>query len=199
MISQVRGTVLAAGPTWLVVEVGGIGLHLSCPPATAAAARPGSQACLQTALVVREDSLTLHGFQRGVDRDAFNLVQTASGVGPKLAMAILAVLDAERLVAALRQEDLATLCSVPGIGRKGAAKLVLELKDKVAGLEVDAPTETAPVTESWREQVAEGLEGLGWSSRDAERAVESVAGLREEDPTVSIGVLMRAALRSLAS
>lgn len=201
MISHLRGTVSAAGPTWVVLDLAGVGLRVQCTPATAAAARPGETMTVETSLVVREDSLTLYGFDRATDRDAFDLVQTASGVGPKLAMAIVSVLDADRLAAALRAEDLATLCSVPGIGRKGAAKLVLELREKAVllGSGEDAPSPARPTTaEPWREQLAEGLVGLGWSSRDAERAVESVAPLKEENPEVSLGVLMRAALRSLA-
>lgn len=200
MISHLRGTVSSAGPTWVVVDVGGVGLRVTCPPAVAATARIGSQLELETSLVVREDSLTLHGFGSAADRDAFEIVQTASGVGPKLAMAMLSVLDADSLGVAIASEDAASLCRVPGIGKKGAAKLILELKDKAALISVDG-ARAVPVgiaAEPWREQVAEGLVGLGWSARDAEKAVESVAGLRQEDPDVTIGVLMRAALRSLA-
>lgn len=204
LISHLRGTVSTAGPTWVVLDISGVGLRVSCPPATAAAARTGSQLALETSLVVREDSMTLHGFVSAADRDAFELVQTASGVGPKLAMAMLSVLDADQLAAALAGEDAAALCRVPGIGRKGAAKLILELKDRApmissgAAAAGGAPA-AVPGAEPWREQVVDGLTGLGWSTRDAERAAESVAGMRTEDPDVSIGVLMRAALRSLAS
>lgn len=200
MISHLHGTVCAAGPTWLVLDLSGFGLKVTCPPAVAATARIGSSLELETSLVVREDSLTLHGFGSAADRDAFEIVQTASGVGPKLAMAMLSVLDADALGAAIASEDAAALCRVPGIGKKGAAKLILELKDKAplisAGRAQAAPVSAA--AEPWREQVSEGLVGLGWSARDAETAVESVAGLRQEDPDVTIGVLMRAALRSLA-
>ncbi|AXE38770.1 Holliday junction branch migration protein RuvA [Acidipropionibacterium virtanenii] len=200
MISHLRGAVSAAGPTWVVLDLSGFGLRVTCPPATAATARIGSQLELETSLVVREDSLTLHGFGSAADRDAFELVQTASGVGPKLAMAMLSVLDADQLGAAIAGEDSAALCRVPGIGKKGAAKLILELKDK-APLISAGGAGTTPVAasgEPWREQVGEGLIGLGWSARDAEKAVDSVAGMRQDDPDVTIGVLMRAALRSLA-
>jgi Holliday junction DNA helicase RuvA len=178
-------------------------MKVNCPPATAATARPGSEMTLETSLVVREDSLTLHGFATSADRDAFELVQTASGVGPKLAMAMLSVLSADELAAALSGEDAATLCRVPGIGKKGAAKLILELKDRAAlfssgPLPGPSGPSSAPGSQLWREQVVDGLIGLGWSSRDAEGAADSVAGMRQEDPGVSIGVLMRAALRSLA-
>lgn len=200
MISHLRGVVSAAGPTWVVLDLSGFGLRVTCPPATAASARIGSELELETSLVVREDSLSLHGFGSAADRDAFELVQTASGVGPKLAMAMLSVLDADQLGAAIAGEDAAALCRVPGIGKKGAAKLILELKDKAPLISAGASTVTpvAASGEPWREQVSDGLMGLGWSSRDAEKAVEAVAGMRQEDPDVTIGVLMRAALRSLA-
>ncbi|AFV89607.1 MAG: Holliday junction branch migration protein RuvA [Acidipropionibacterium acidipropionici] len=200
MISHLRGVVSAAGPTWVVVDLSGFGLRVTCPPATAASARIGSEMELETSLVVREDSLSLHGFGSAADRDAFELVQTASGVGPKLAMAMLSVLDADQLGAAIAGEDAAALCRVPGIGKKGAAKLILELKDKapLISAAASAVTPVASSGEPWREQVSDGLIGLGWSARDAEKAVESVAGMRSDDPDVTIGVLMRAALRSLA-
>lgn len=201
MISHLRGVVSAAGPTWVVLDLSGFGLRVTCPPATAASARIGSELELETSLVVREDSLSLHGFGSAADRDAFELVQTASGVGPKLAMAMLSVLDADALGAAIAGEDSAALCRVPGIGKKGAAKLLLELKDKASLISAGAGSvAAAPAAggEPWREQVSDGLIGLGWSARDAEQAVASVAGMRQDDPDVTIGVLMRAALRSLA-
>ena len=134
MISHFSGTVSAAGPTWVVLDNHGVGIKVLCPPATAASARINQDMSLHTSLVVREESLTLYGFVEADDRDAFELVQTASGVGPKLAAAIMSVLDAAQLATAITEEDDATLCRVPGIGRKGAAKMILELKDKVAAL-----------------------------------------------------------------
>ena len=200
MISHLRGVVSAAGPTWVVVDLSGFGLRVTCPPATAASARIGSEMELETSLVVREDSLSLHGFGSAAARAPVGLVQTAAGVGPQLAMALLSVLDADQLGAAIAGEDAAALCRVPGIGKKGAAKLILELKDKapLISAAASAVTPVASSGEPWREQVSDGLIGLGWSARDAEKAVESVAGMRSDDPDVTIGVLMRAALRSLA-
>ena len=195
MISHFSGTVTAAGPTWVVLDNHGIGVKVLCPPATAASARVDQTMTLQTSLVVREDSLTLYGFVEADDRDAFELVQTASGVGPKLAAAIMSVLDANQLASAISAEDEATLCRVPGIGRKGAAKMILELKDKMA---IVAPAGSTQPVAPWREQVADGLIGLGWSAKDADKAVEEVATLKEADPSMTIGNLMRAALRSLA-
>lgn len=199
MISHVCGRVTALGATWVVLDVGGFGLHLLCTPATAAGARLGEQTTLHTSLVVREDSLTLYGFAQQDEREAFQVVQTASGVGPKLAQAIMSVLNPGELKAAILREDLARLCTVPGIGRKGAQKMVIELKDKVNGLgfgEADLPAPSGGVL--WRDQVVDGLQGLGWSARDAEAACDKVSPLAEAEPDISVGALMRAALASLA-
>lgn len=202
MISQLTGTVLAAGATWFVIDVGGVGFRALTTPATASALRPGSTCTVHTSLVVREDSMTLFGFDDAGERDAFELVQSASGVGPKLAVAIVSVLSPAELRQAVLSSDLARLCSVPGIGNKSAQKLVIELKDKVLLLDVSAEQANRATAntsgELWREQVAEGLQGLGWSARDAAAACDNVAHLVAENPEASIGSLMRAALNSLA-
>jgi Holliday junction DNA helicase RuvA subunit len=199
VIANVTGVVSAVGATWAVVTVGGMGLRLLCTPSTCAGLRPGQEATLATSLVVREDSLTLYGFADDSGREMFELVQTATGVGPKLALAIVSVLSADAFRTAIATENLATLSSVPGIGRRGAQRLVIELKDKVAGLaSSDSPTPRVPVAPLWREQVRLGLEGLGWSTRDAEAACERVQPLADEDPSLGVAALMRAALRTLA-
>ena len=131
MIAAVRGEVLEIGLDHAVVEVGGVGLAVHATPATLARLRRGDQARLATSLVVREDSLTLFGFADAEERDLFTLLQTVSGVGPRLALATLAVLSPDALRAGLADGDVATLTRVPGIGRKGAERLVLELRDKV--------------------------------------------------------------------
>ncbi len=200
MIQQLRGTVIEAGATTFTIDVGGVGFKALTTPATAAGLRLGETATVHTSLVVREDSMTLFGFDDPAERDAFELVQTASGVGPKLAVAIVSVLSPSELRQAVSSEDLARLCSVPGIGRKGAQKLVIELKDKVLLLAAsqDAPRPVAATGERWREQVSEGLQGLGWSARDAAAACDNVAHLVAEEPGIAIGKLMRSALNSLA-
>ncbi len=201
MIAQVTGQVVAVGGTWVVLEVGGVGLKALCTPASAAAVRLGQPVTLHTSLVVREDSLTLYGFADADERDAFELVQTASGIGPKLAQAVVSVLAPDELRSAIAAENLVALMTVPGIGRKGAQKMVIELKDKVNALgAVTAPSggTPSPGTPAWRDQVAAGLESLGWSSRDAAAACDRVEPLLADDPTLGIGELMRAALRSLA-
>lgn len=200
MIQHLTGTIASAGATWLVVDLGGFGLKVHCPPATAAGVRPGAVATVHTSLVVREDSLTLFGFATEAERDCFELVQTATGVGPKLALAIVSVLSPDGVRVAVQTENLATLVRVPGVGRKGAQRLVIELKDKVAHLGTGAADESsgAPIAELWREQVMDGVQGLGWSARDAELACDNVAELAAAEPQPTIGVLMRAALASLA-
>lgn len=202
MIAQLSGTVLKAGATSCVLDVGGVGFLVHVTPSTAAALRPGEAAVVHTSMVVREDSMTLFGFAEEGEREAFELAQTASGVGPKLALAIVSVLTPGEFRRAVQAEDLARLCSVPGIGRKGAQKLVIELKDKVLVLTDGGDEAPQPISnaepELWRAQVAEGLTGLGWSTRDADAAADNVAHLVDENPDIGIGQLLRAALNSLA-
>jgi len=200
VIARLRGDLIAAGGTWLVVDLSGFGVRVLCTPGTASSVRLGEKVDLHTSLVVREDSLTLYGFLASAERDLFELVQTASGIGPRIALAVVSVFSPGEFGAAVRSENTAAITRVPGIGAKGAAKLVLELKDKVLGIAVgDAGSSTAtPAAVEWREQVRGGLEGLGYSSRDAEAACDRVAELADNDPDISVAVLLRAALRSLA-
>ena len=193
MIAHVRGTVAAVTLSSAVVDVGGVGMQVMCTPGTIATLRIGQQTQLSTSMVVREDSLTIFGFATPDERDMFELVQTASGVGPKVAQAMIAVLDPDRLRQAIGQGDLTTLTSVPGIGRKGAERIVLELKDKVG-----ITTTAAAGAPAWRGQVHEALLGLGWSVRDAEAALESVAADVPAGVTPDVSTILRDALRSLA-
>lgn len=200
MIAQLRGSVVAIGGTWLVVDLSGMGLRVLCTPATASSARLGEVMQLQTSLVVREESLTLYGFGTGDERDLFEMVQSASGIGPRIALAIVSVFTPAEFAAAVTSGNTAAITRVPGIGAKGAAKLVLELKDKAAiftGHGTQAAT-LSTATADWREQVIGGLEGLGYSHRDAEAACERVAAEGDSDDDVSVAQMLRAALRSLA-
>jgi len=199
LIARLSGTVIQLGPTSAVVEVGGIGVLVLCSPNTTAALRLGQPATLSTALIVREDALTLYGFAAAAERDLFELLLTATGVGPKLAQAALAVLSPDELRRAIASENLLQLMKVPGVGRKGAQRIVLELKDKINAV-VPAATSTAPPTRetAWREQVTQGLVGLGWSARDADAACSDVEHLVRDDAELSVSALMRAALQSLA-
>lgn len=204
MIAQVTGTVVQLGPTAVVIEVGGFGVLALCSPHTTAGLKTGETATLSTSLVVREDSLTLYGFAGVDERDLFELLQTATGVGPKLAQAALAVLPPDDLRSAIATENLVTLCKVPGIGRKGAQRLVIELKDKIgttgSGTEQVASAngrQRHGSVAGWRDQVSQGLQGLGWSVRDADAACDAVESLADE-PGTGVPQLMRAALQTLA-
>jgi Holliday junction DNA helicase RuvA len=192
MIAFVRGSVAALTLNSAVIDVGGVGYQVMCTPGTIAGLRVGGEAQLATSMVVREDSMTIYGFADTDERDMFELVQTASGVGPKVAQAMLAVLPPERLRTAIAQADHAVLTSVPGIGRKGAERIVVELKDRVG-----TPAAIAPSRDGrWRGQVRDALQGLGWSTRDAEAAVDAVAPDAGSDPDVPS--LLRAALQTLS-
>ena len=140
MIAFVRGRVAAVGPTAAVLEVGGVGLELQCTPDTLASLRLGAEATLPSSMVVREDSLTLFGFADEDEKQMFELVQTASGVGPKLAQAMLAVHRPEALRRAVGSDDVKTLTQVPGIGQKGAQRIILELRDRIGSPTFGAPT-----------------------------------------------------------
>ena len=198
MIAQLTGTVIAVGGTWVVLDLSGLGVRALCTPATVASVRVGEPTTLHTSLVVREDSLTLYGFTEADERDCFELVQSASGIGPKIAQAVVSVLSPDALRAAIAAENIPALTKVPGIGVKGAQRLVIELKDKINTLGAISTTTVPAAAASWRDQVKGGLEGLGWSARDAERACETVAPMADGEPGTPVAVLMRAALRSLA-
>jgi Holliday junction DNA helicase RuvA len=195
MIAFVRGQVAAVSLTSAVLEVGGVGLELACTPNTLANLRVGAEATLPTSLVVREDHWTLFGFTDEDEKSTFELVQTASGVGPKLAQAMVAVLGPDRLRAAITSDDVKTLTQVPGIGQKGAQRIILELKDRI-GPAFATVLPGRPPEDHWRGQVHQGLVGLGWSAKEADSAVESVSDQAGSQPDV--GALLRAALRSLS-
>jgi Holliday junction DNA helicase RuvA len=205
VIASLSGVVGAVEPDGVVIEVGGVGLLLSCTPATVAALRVGEPARLATSLVVREDSLTLFGFLTEDERTVFELLRTATGVGPKLALAMLAVHGPDDVRRAVATEDLAALSLVPGIGRKGAQRIVLEMKDKlgdVVGAHLGRPIRLPDRRDSWREQLRGGLAGLGWAPREVEDALGAVAGDAEAalaagaDPDVAL--LLKRSLQLLS-
>jgi Holliday junction DNA helicase RuvA len=189
MIASVHGLVAALGPDGAVIEVGGIGLAVSCSPGTLARLRVGESGRLSTSLVVREDSLTLYGFADDDERGLFELLQTANGVGPKLAQTILAVHPPREVRRAIVTGDLAALIQVPGIGRKGAEKIVIELRDRIGSIEGSAElglaggvTPTAP----WRDQVGSALAGLGFAGKEASDAIEAVAPDAGDAPDIAV-------------
>ncbi|GAA0274029.1 Holliday junction branch migration protein RuvA [Cryptosporangium japonicum] len=195
MIASVRGDVAAVGPDGAVVEVGGVGIAVHCTPATLSGLRVGSPTRLATSLVVREDSLTLYGFATDDERMIFELLQTASGVGPRLALAVLAVHSPDAVRVAIASADTAALTRVSGIGKKGAERLVLELRDKIGSVDPVAVPGLAPAG-GWPEAVREGLTGLGWSAKEAEDAVGIVAADFEGRP-VEVAAALRRAIQVL--
>jgi holliday junction DNA helicase RuvA len=201
MIAHLNGIVAGVGLDGAVIEVGGVGLRVQCTPDTLATLKPGKQAQVATSLVVREDSLTLFGFATDDERNVFELLQTANGVGPRLALAMLAVHSPDGLRRAVASEDVKALTMVPGIGQKGAQKIILELKDRLgapsdpgAGLGAALSRKAAP---SWRDPVATGLVNLGWSARDAEAAIAAVEA-DSDGQAPDVATALRAALRKLS-
>jgi Holliday junction DNA helicase RuvA len=196
MIASVRGQVAAVTPTAAVVEVGGVGILVQCTPATLASLRTGEEASLATSLVVREQELTLYGFADADEREVFEALQTAAGVGPRLAQAVLAVHPPDDVRRAVATEDLAALTLVPGIGRKGAQRIVLDLKDRL-GPPVGAAARVAPARSApgRDEQVHGALVGLGYSAREADEALALVAAAKDDDTATADGEDVSAVLR----
>ncbi|MET9499469.1 Holliday junction branch migration protein RuvA [Streptomyces sp. NPDC006552] len=199
MIAFVSGSVAALAPDAAVVEVGGVGMAVQCTPNTLSTLRLGQQAKLATSLVVREDSLTLYGFADDDEKQTFELLQTASGVGPRLAQAMLAVHSPDALRRAVSTGDEKALTAVPGIGKKGAQKLLLELKDRLGEpLGTGGPAIGTPTTSGWRDQLHAALIGLGYATREADEAVAAVTPQAEAaEGTPQVGQLLKAALQTL--
>jgi Holliday junction DNA helicase RuvA len=197
MIAFIRGTVSALTADGLVVDLGGVGISASCTPATALSLAIGERVELVTSLVIREESWTLFAFTDPDEKTVFEIVQTVSGIGPRLALGLLATLSANELRTAVARDDLATLTKVPGIGRKGAGRLVLELKDRL-GPPQGVVASTAAVAAGWQASVIAGLTSLGWTAKEAERAATAVEPLAEEQSgEPDVGALLKAALRTL--
>lgn len=196
MIASIRGTVAEIGLDRCVVETGGVGVLVHATPAALAGLRRGAEGMLHTELVVREDSLTLYGFDSVDARQLFLTVQTVSGVGPRLALAIVATLEPEDLVRALGAGDVKALTRVPGVGKRTAERMVLELKDKVGPVSAGGPAGTpggvggVPAAT----EVAEALEGLGFSAAEAEKAATAVLAAQ---PDLDPAPALRLALKSL--
>ena len=202
MIAHLIGTVAGVSPDGAVIDVGGVGLRVQCTPDTLSNLKTGEQALVQTSLMVREDSLTLFGFGSEDERNVFELLQTASGIGPRLALAMLAVHSPDALRRAVTAEDLNALTMVPGIGKKGAQRIVLEMKDRLGPPGDDGPAlpgRVAPRAPSWRDQVQSGLVNLGWPARDADQAIAALEdeGVIDGD-AVDVATVLRAALRKLS-
>ncbi len=203
MIAFVRGVVSDIGVTNAVIEVGGVGLDVQCTPNTLAQLRMGQQATVPTSMVVREDSLTLFGFATDEEKHTFELLQTASGVGPKLAQAMLAVHTPDEIRRAITSDDVKALTRVPGVGVKGAQRIILELRDRVGaptGAALDRHMLPGSGAQGWQTQVHAALVGLGWSAKEADRAVAMVSEeAAAAAATPDVGALLRLALRSLST
>jgi Holliday junction DNA helicase RuvA len=212
VIAHLEGIVSEVAPDGAVIDVGGVGLLVQCAPGTLARLRTGERARVATSLVVREDALTLYGFASADERGVFELVQTASGVGPRLALAMLAVFTPDALRRAVAAEDINALMTVPGIGRKGAQRIVLELAGRLGSPGDGAPAAGLPGGAAgsraapWRDQVRAGLVSLGWQAREADQAISAVepelagvagAGDGDGPAEVDVSAALRAALRVL--
>lgn len=202
MISFVRGTVVSAGTDRLVVDLGAVGLSVMCTPGTARSVRHGEHVELMTSLVVREDGWTLYGFLDADERSTFEQTQTVSGIGPRIALALLDSLSPDDLRRAVASGDEAALMTVSGIGRKGAQRLILELGDRLGPPSPALDASSRSSAAGWRASVEAGLTSLGWSAREAEQAVAAIdpdfaAAANAAGSGADIGALLKAALRTL--
>jgi Holliday junction DNA helicase RuvA len=204
VIASVAGVVAAVAGDTAVIEVGGVGLSVHCAPGTLASLRIGATARLATSLIVREDSLTLYGFADDDEKHLFELLQTSSGVGPRLAQAVLAVHSPDVVRKALANADAAVLVQVPGIGRKGAERMILELRDKVGPVPLGATDAPRSIRPSWPDQIRQAVVGLGWTPSQADSAVATLSA--EVDAIVAGGgavpavpALLKQAIRLLGS
>ena len=205
MIASVSGAVAAITGEAAVIEVGGIGIAVQCTPTTLATLRPGQETRLATSLVVREDSLTLFGFATDDERAVFEVLQSVTGVGPRLAQAVLSVHSPDAVRAAVATDDVGALTLVPGVGKKGAQRLVLELKDKLGTTSSGGSVVRLPGQQgvgAWREQLRQALTGLGWSSREVDEALAAVGP--EAEAAIAVGdepdvaALLKTSLRMLS-
>ena len=180
MISLLRGIVASVGLDHIDIVVGGIGFRVHVTPAFAQAALRDEEITVYTSMIVREDSMTLYGFESADGRDVFTKLLSVSGIGPKIALAALAVLRPDDLRRAVRDQDLATLQRIPGVGKKSAQRMALEIGDKLgtpAALPgVDVAPAPAPSEDAVASEVSAALVGLGWSEAQAAKAIEKLAG-----------------------
>lgn len=194
MIASVRGPVVDVALDHVVIDCAGVGYQVLVTPSTAGSVRRGSEATLLTTMIVREESTTLYGFTEPDARSLFTLLQTVTGVGPRLAMATLAVLEPDALREALAGGDTKALITVPGIGKRVAERLVVELRDKVDRPHTTGGDASSPRSSSVRDQVAEALVGLGFAAPVAEKTVIAVLA---DQPNADSATVLRASLASL--
>jgi Holliday junction DNA helicase RuvA len=196
MIATLSGIVKSLSPERAIIEVGGVGMNVLINAHTSSSLSIGAPAHLYTSLVVREDSLTLYGFSDEASRVVFELVQTVSGVGPKVALSILGALTPDELAHAVNTENISAIEKVPGIGKKGAQRMVLELKSKLSDFGHGGQRIShQPI---WREQLTSALVSLGFSARDSDEAINSVLSnvSQEEIASMELGDLLKLALQN---
>ena len=190
MIASVSGSVKALQSGSVVIEVGGVGLLVNVPARVSAGLVVGTSASLHTVLVVREDALTLYGFESAVDREIFELLQTVTGIGPKVAQSALSIYESAELVSAISNEQSDLLERIPGLGKKGAQRVVLELHDKMKGFTQSERAQSG----SWRDQLTSALVGLGFSARESQERIDQIANDYKNIADEPISKLLRAAL-----
>ena len=190
MISSLSGVVKSIKQGSVVVEVGGVGLLVNLAPRSAAALTVGTHVSLHTVLVVREDALTLYGFENNSAREMFELLQTVTGIGPKVAQSALNIFETPELVSAISHEQSEILERIPGLGKKGAQRVVLELREKVGSFEM----REVSAASTWRDQITSALLGLGFSARESQDRIDQLSNVFSDVSTVSIADLLKASL-----
>ena len=189
MIAFVKGTLTEISALGAVVDVGGVGMNLLTSANALKGKKVGDQVQVPTVMVVREDHMSLYGFADVDEKEMFLLLQTVSGIGPRMALNAISVMGEQKLSKAIANSDIGSLTSVPGIGKKGAQRLILELSDKIA-----SPKNATPG--SWRDSLIAALVGLGWSRKDAASAAQQVD---TPDNETDLSDSLRAALKILSS
>ena len=192
MIASLSGIVKIIRPGSIVIEVGGVGLLVNVSPRISANQIVGKSVSLQTVLVVREDALTLYGFETQAARELFELLQTVTGIGPKVAQSALTIYETPELVSAIKNQQTDLLEKIPGLGKKGAQRVVLELHEKVNGFD----SGEISIANSWRDQILSALLGLGFSAKESQERIDLVAAQDTEASLKPISELLRAALSS---
>lgn len=198
MISFVRGPVAALSLAQAVIDVNGVGMLVHATPKTLGELRLGEEATLTTAMIVREDSMTLYGFADESEREVFDTLLTVSGIGPRLALAILAVLEPESIRLGVANADSKAFTKVPGVGPKVAGRIVLELKGKLNPTGAPVSTSVAAPAMEWKDQVVAAMTSLGWNERDALKAIDAaIAAEPELGEGANVPAVLRATLRWL--
>ena len=197
MISSVRGTVLTVAGTVAVIDVGGVGLAVQVTPQHGLTLRVGAEATLHTALIVREDDLSLFGFATRAELEVFDLLRGVSGVGPKSALGVLSTLSPDEVARAVAVEDDAPFRKVSGIGPKTAKLIAVSLQGQLVPLVASSATSTGAAPASIGANVVAALVGLGWNERVAAQAVEDAAASATDDERESVQALLRLSLASL--